>query len=211
MAASPESRGVGGSMLVFHRTWAPPPVALDGHADLEISLTHDGTGTRFVGDSVEAFGRGDLCLIGANLPHIWRSEGRVTNTVIRFDQTFLDRALAFPELACLRALTASARGGLQFGSRTRVEGAAQIERLLGEPPGSWRGPRLMLEILARFARSTEGRRLAGPAYAPPSDPAADARLATILRLVEDRMEDGLCQREAAERAEMSSASFSRFF
>lgn len=46
------------------------------HYHPEIELVHivRGTGSRFIGDSVDSFKDNDLILIGANLPHLFRSD-----------------------------------------------------------------------------------------------------------------------------------------
>src|SRR5215470_12119887 len=44
------------------------------HPELELTYIRRGTGLRLVGDSMENFADGDLILLGANLPHVWRSD-----------------------------------------------------------------------------------------------------------------------------------------
>jgi hypothetical protein len=44
------------------------------HPENEIMLVIDGTGMRFVGDSLERFKSGDLVLYGSNIPHFYRSD-----------------------------------------------------------------------------------------------------------------------------------------
>ena len=44
------------------------------HPETEIMYMEKGSGTRFVGDHSEPFSQGDICLIGPNLPHVWRSD-----------------------------------------------------------------------------------------------------------------------------------------
>jgi len=46
------------------------------HPELQITLILEGTGTRFIGDSVDRFRAGDIFLIGPNLPHVFRNESR---------------------------------------------------------------------------------------------------------------------------------------
>src|SRR5512140_483993 len=46
------------------------------HPEVEILLVVQGTGTRYVGDSVEPFGPGDLVMIGPNVSHEWCSDKR---------------------------------------------------------------------------------------------------------------------------------------
>lgn len=44
------------------------------HAQLELTLITEGTGVRFFGNHVESFADGDLILVGANVPHVWRND-----------------------------------------------------------------------------------------------------------------------------------------
>ena len=44
------------------------------HPEVELTLIRKGTGIRLVGDSVEQFEDNDLVLLGAGLPHYWRSD-----------------------------------------------------------------------------------------------------------------------------------------
>ena len=44
------------------------------HPAIEIMYITSGTGTRFVGDHVEGYFEGDVCMIGPQLPHEWRND-----------------------------------------------------------------------------------------------------------------------------------------
>lgn len=44
------------------------------HPHYQLFLVEEGTGTRFIGDSIKPFGPGDLVFLGPNLPHLWRSD-----------------------------------------------------------------------------------------------------------------------------------------
>ena len=58
------------------------------HPELELTHIIKGSGRRYVGDSIEPFSDGDLCLVGGNTPHCWLTErgdpGPVHARVIQF-------------------------------------------------------------------------------------------------------------------------------
>lgn len=62
------------SFYVDHIRFKYFPNPLHFHPEIEILLVIEGTGTRFVGDSVERFGPGSFVMIGQNVPHLWHSD-----------------------------------------------------------------------------------------------------------------------------------------
>ena len=42
------------------------------HAEVELIIFHQGSGTQFVGDHIKRFQPGDIILVGSSLPHYWR-------------------------------------------------------------------------------------------------------------------------------------------
>src|SRR5687767_12485208 len=93
------------------------------HPELELTLIVRGRGTRIVGDSIEPFREGDLCLLGPHLPHTWTSEpgaGRVRALVAQFQPGFLGEGfLRLKEAGGLvRLFEASAHGlAIEGGAR----------------------------------------------------------------------------------------------
>jgi quercetin dioxygenase-like cupin family protein len=42
------------------------------HPEIELIHFHKGAGTQFIGDNIKRFGKGDIVLVGSNLPHYWK-------------------------------------------------------------------------------------------------------------------------------------------
>ncbi len=54
------------------------------HAEMEFTIFLRGSGMRYVGDHVGAFGEMDCVLLGSHLPHCWMEAGRTDGWVLQF-------------------------------------------------------------------------------------------------------------------------------
>ncbi|MCC6415858.1 MAG: helix-turn-helix domain-containing protein [Opitutaceae bacterium] len=180
------------------------------HPECELTLIEASHGLRFVGDSIERFSPGDLVLLGPGLPHYWSNpsgwHGGAKSIVVQF----LPEALgAAPELAAVRRLIQRAGRGVHFTGRACVDAATGLRQLSGLAPL----PRLLslIEILGRLAGARGNRLLASAGYAPVFNVEDQDRLARVMAYVNASLADGVEQREAARRAHMTPAGFSRYF
>ena len=114
------------------------------HPEIELLLVVSGTGTRFVGDSIEPFLVGDLVLLGENLPHSWQVEAVAPNDadvpvakaiVVQFSRSFLGEAFfKTPEFSPVNALFDRARQGLLFTPRTVTNVVELLTQQSDQPP-----------------------------------------------------------------------------
>ena len=58
------------------------------HKEYELVLINKSSGTRFIGNKVSQFQEGDLCLIGSNIPHLFRNgeEYYAKNSKLKADE-----------------------------------------------------------------------------------------------------------------------------
>jgi AraC-like DNA-binding protein/mannose-6-phosphate isomerase-like protein (cupin superfamily) len=179
------------------------------HSEWELTLILSGHGVRFIGDAVEDFAAGDLCLIPPDLPHTWLS--RPTGTpgeaiVLQLPQALLAGAAALPEGRALRTLAARAVGGLHVQGGEAEALSAHLHALLASDGLSRYGG--LLALLGRLA-SVEARPIAG--HVLPASAVAERRLARSFALIEEHLASRISQRRVAAAVGMPPASFSRFF
>lgn len=107
------------------------------HPAIEIMYIVSGTGTRFVGDHLEGYAEGDVCMIGPQLPHEWRndeiyfnkeSDLRATCICLFFKkEIFESNLIRLPEMSNIRDLIERSRRGLKFVGESKKRIADFIE------------------------------------------------------------------------------------
>jgi AraC-like DNA-binding protein len=112
------------------------------HPAIEIMYITSGTGTRFVGDPIEGYAEGDVCMIGPNLPHEWRNDAvyfqkesglRATCICLFFKkEIFEPNLIRLPEMSLIRDLIERSRRGLKFKGESGKRIATLIERSANE-------------------------------------------------------------------------------
>jgi AraC-like DNA-binding protein len=189
------------------------------HPELELTLIRKGSGMRLVGDHIEPFDDGDLILLGANLPHLWRSapayfeEGsgiHIEAIAIHFKANcFGDAFLHLPELAAIRGLFAGARRGLRITGATRVVVAAKMEQLLAAS-GTVRIAGL-IQILDCIAASGHYKDLASLGFTHQYVPGRTDKINHIYNYTLAHFHEKITIVQVAEAANMSRHSFCRYF
>ncbi|MCL5097847.1 MAG: AraC family transcriptional regulator [Candidatus Omnitrophica bacterium] len=196
--------------------WSHFPFNWHYHPELELTLIVSGCGLRFVGDSVEHFDDGDLCLLGANLPHCWASEAKaprgVCSLVIQFraDQ-WGEKLLQLPETRALQRLLEGARQGLSVRDPTRRGVGQMMLEMTKTPAGSWQRLNHLFAVLGKLAECTDCAPLASSSYDLEAAHKTQGTLGRILGFVHANLGANLTQRAVAEAMHMSSPAFSRFF
>ena len=94
------------------------------HPELELVVILKSTGTRFIGDSIEKFDKGDIVLIGKNLPHMWLNDDvyfsktsklKAEAIAIHFNTSFLgENFFSTPEMTPICELFIMANFGIHF-------------------------------------------------------------------------------------------------
>ena len=95
------------------------------HPELELTHIVKGRGTRFVGDNIEFFQDGDLILVGANLPHVWKNQNKESELsvarVVQFLPNFMgDEILKLVEFKNIQKLLIKSSFGLKIEGKVKV-------------------------------------------------------------------------------------------
>lgn len=190
------------------------------HAEIELVHIHQGSGTQFVGDSIQRFESGDVLLVGANLPHYWRCDAayfapqsglQAQATVLHFRPDFWGAALlALPESRELARLLELARRGIRLRGSVREAVKRLLARMLAAT-----GPTrllLLLRILTLVA-AQEGtlELLASSAPSPPGNEADTDRINRIYAYSLAHFQQAIALTDIAGVANLSAHSFCRYF
>lgn len=101
------------------------------HPEIEIMYIEKGTGTRFVGDHIEGYQEGDVCMMGPQLPHEWRNDKEffLKDSALKSTcyclflkkEVFDGTLIRLPEMNNIRQLIEKSRRGIKFHGKTRQE------------------------------------------------------------------------------------------
>ena len=183
------------------------------HPELELTLTLNSVGQRFVGDHVGSYGHGDLVLVGPNLPHTWASRDKLeaeaphVALVLWFQKEWIEAMVAGSvELRPLRDLIERSTGGLAFGPEVGLALRDEFEAVFVLPP--------MQRLLALVGILG---RLAGEAaqplssVAPPAIEGSRSRLDRVLTHLHQHYHEPVALPELAEIAALSVSGLHRLF
>lgn len=191
------------------------------HPEYQLFLVLKGRGTRFVGDNIKPFKEKDMVFTGPNLPHLWRSDDsyfhkknteQTHGIVIYFKADFLGGALdKKEEFAKIHHLLQRSARGLEVYGRTRKLVSEYMMELVHM--NGIESIITLLKILNLLA-------LAPPEECPPINQSGyvnlnkvkeTGRMSKVYDHVMQHFKKKICIQEVAAIANMSPASFSRYF
>ncbi|WBB58219.1 AraC family transcriptional regulator [Streptomyces sp. WMMC500] len=204
----------GTTLTCFIRRQEAFDFAWHHHREYELTLITEGTGTRYVGTTVERYRVGDLVLIGPDLPHTFTAApyatGMAAAVVAQFRHDFLGPG--FFDLPQFRAtaalLTRSAARGVRYTPAPPAVHALLADLPALDPAAQTLG---LLDALHRLAHDATGTPITGPGYAPTPGTAIRDRIDTVCRHLEHAHTHPVHLAEIAALVHMSPTSFSRFF
>jgi len=185
------------------------------HREVEILLVIQGTGTRYVGDSIEPFAPGDLVMIGPNVSHEWCSDkiqepGASEAIYILFNTEIM--GLEFwnlPESKLILKIIQQSERGIKLTGETRNEVAALMKRI--DTSSGFTRITLLLTILEMIAFNGEYQYLASPVAMNTINDHDTERLNKVYKYVLDNSFQEITLEKAASLASLSKPAFCRYF
>ncbi|GGC24705.1 AraC family transcriptional regulator [Parapedobacter defluvii] len=116
----------------FDATW-------HAHQEYQLFLVLEGTGTRFIGNTVKHFDKGDLTFLGPNIPHLWRTEAYFLEPpadkisrglVIYFDVSVWNMLIHKDEFSQVKTLLEKAQYGMDIYGKCAEETSVLMRELL---------------------------------------------------------------------------------
>ncbi len=207
------------SFHVNHMILKHFPSPLHFHPEVEILLVVQGTGTRFVGDSVERFVPGDLVVIGSNTPHVWYSDRyplqkevkNISEAIyIMFDpEIFGEQFWCLPESKSIRKIVELANRGLKLVGEAKDE-VSLLMKIISDSVG-FKRVCLLLNMLEIIALSDEYTYLSSPYFQNIIDKNDSDRLNKVYEYVISNFTREITLDEAASVANFSTPAFCHYF
>ncbi len=189
------------------------------HSEYQLFLVVKGTGTRFIGDHVSPFKKGDLVFTGPNLPHLWQSDHEyfkddqeliAEGIVIYFPQNFLgEDFLRKNELYKIKQLFQKAERGVEINGDTIFNATELIQRILVAE--DFERILILLNLLNLLANSSEYKLLASNGYSNSLKETETDRMNKVHAYVMNNFREKISLNEVAAIANMNPSSFSRYF
>lgn len=207
------------SFYVEHMKFPYFPNPLQFHPDIEILYIIHGSGTRFVGDSVDHFGPGDLVMIGQNVPHVWYSDKKYTQEnsnlssevifILFKTEIFGEQFWQLPESKSILKLIQLSKRGIKLTGKTRNE-VSSLMRSISSSVGFNRIT-LLFSILEIIASQKEYQFLASPIVQNTINESDSDRLNKVYKYVINNFHQEITLEKASSIASLSTPAFCRYF
>jgi AraC-like DNA-binding protein len=183
------------------------------HPEIELVYVNGGSGKRQIGSHVSYYRKGDLILIGSNLPHCGFTDGLSRNereTVIQLKPEFLGTSFFdIPEMRNIHSLLESAKMGIVYhGNEKRQIGKAiedlekkdHYDRLLG-----------LLKVFKLLEEAENYTILNAKGFILEAELQDNNRINIIFNFVKEEFHRQITLEEIAGLVSMTEQSFCRYF
>lgn len=188
---------------------------IHSHTNFEINLITHGSGRRIVGDNISGFEKGDLVLLGRDLPHCWEvldheKNHESTCIVTHFTENILrSDFFNMPELESMYNLLASANRGIRF----KINDISKVKETLSKMV-NLEGLEYyihLLQIINLLLKVEDREYLSNPVN--PNAPFSInlEKVNKVYEYVFQNIQEGIKLEEASAVLNMAPSSFCRYF
>ena len=189
------------------------------HPAIEIMYITRGIGTRFVGDCIEQYEEGDVCMIGPNLPHEWRNDDayfgkesglRGRCICLSFKREIFDpNFIRLPEMNNIRDLIERSRRGLKFTGKSKLEITRFIRSSVNDV--GVRKVTNLLTLLELMATSTEYELLASVGFTNSVNSEDFERFNKVYKFLVKNFATSIRLEEVSTLVGLTPTAFCRYF
>jgi len=183
------------------------------HPQYELTYMIQSTGIRYVGDSMHSFERGDLVLVGKNVPHSWKTidskNEYVKCVIIQWDEKLLQGWLDKPEFTEIKSMLKKSSQGLYFDYQTAISIENLFISIIDEPP--FKQLVSFLNILHVLATKSTTQLLAGPGFGKDLSTKESYRVNVINNYIKDNIHNKHSLEELSNKLALSKEGICRFF
>lgn len=184
------------------------------HPEYQIFMVLEGSGTRFIGDHVKQFKKGEITFSGPNLPHLWRSDQDETTfakgIVVYFGGSLIsENLMQKEEMIQLRQLFKRSFRGIDITGTTAEKVGVLLQNLIYLD--GFDRVLALLQILNLLAKSKEYKLLASPGYTNTLKEGDTDRMNKVYAYVMKHFNEKISIAELAALTNMTPTSFSRYF
>ncbi|HUH47718.1 MAG TPA: AraC family transcriptional regulator [Arenibacter sp.] len=188
---------------------------IHSHRNFELNFITTGSGRRIVGDNISGFEKGDLVLLGPNLPHCWEAldseKGKDPFCIVtHFSEDIINSDFfKMPELEKVVDLLKQSSTGLRF----KLGNDAHIRAIL-EKMTQLGGLEYYIQLLTVFnylLQVGDRENLSNPNSNTPTFSKNLDKINKVYEYVFQNIQDGVKLEEAAAVLNMAPSSFCRYF
>lgn len=183
------------------------------HPQYELTYMIQSTGIRYVGDSMQSFERGDLVLVGKNVPHSWKTidakNQQVKCVVIQWDEDFFEHWIDKPEFTSIKKMLLKSSYGVSFDLETALSLDSSFSSIFNQNP--FERFLTLLNILNVLATKASFKLLAGPSFGKDLSLKESHRVNVINSYIKDNYQNEPSLTDLSNKLSLSKEAFCRFF
>ncbi len=188
--------------------------------DLQITLIIESFGTRFIGDSIDRFKAGDIVLMGANLPHVFRNDKvfykgfedlKAGFVSLYFNEkSFGNEFFSLPEMRNINQLLRMASRGIVVLGETRKVVGEKMKKV-ATLENSFDRLLTFLSILHDISSSNEWEYISKLSFSTPLKETESKKINDVFDHIMNNFSGAITLEQVASVANMTPTAFSRYF